>query len=173
EIKIKTAAVPLATVGKPAFGFDKDFNMTLKTVGQTMLSAKGADDLFGSGKPLNGADFAYKLLVSQDSKVDKVTGKLLGSAEIPLTIDSGSGGSIKIETLPAKGSVGAVSSGQYTLEYALTGEGGILEELKVSAANISSLKNLNFQLVTVVKYNGVSFDSVTKPGKVAMPKWFV
>jgi hypothetical protein len=103
--------------------------------------------------------------------VDKVTGKLLGSAEIDLNI----GNTIKIENLPAKGNVAAVTNGQYTLEYALTGEGGILEALKVSAANVSSLKNLNFQLVTVVKYNAGkdTFESVTKPGKVAMPKWFV
>jgi hypothetical protein len=178
EIKVTTAAVPLATVGKPGFGFnDTTYNMTLRTVGQTMLSAKGAGDIFGtdsSDKPLKNATFTYKLLVSLDSKVDKVTGKLLGSAEIELEEDV----DITIEELPAKGSTPTVTDGQYTLEYALTGnvdDKGILKALKITGSNASSLKNLNFQLVTIVKYgsDNTTFESVTKPGKVAMPKWFV
>jgi hypothetical protein len=102
--------------------------------------------------------------------VDKVIGKLLGSAEIDLT----TGTDIKIETLPAKGSALAVTDGQYTLEYALTGQDKILDKLGITAANVSSLKNLNFQLITTVSYNSSAdfFESVTKPGKVAMPKWF-
>jgi hypothetical protein len=169
EIKVKTAAVPLATTGKPSLNLDTDYNITLKTTGQTMLSIKDADKSFGASAPLNGATFEYKLLVSPDSKVDKVTGKLLGSAEINLT----KGIDIKIESyVPKSGST--VADGQYTLEYALTGVNGIIQKLGIAPNNISTLKNLNFQLVTTVTYGGgESFDSVTKVGKVTMPKWFV
>jgi hypothetical protein len=173
ELKVKTAAVPLATTGKPALSLNStDYNITLKTTGQTMLSAKGADAIFtNTNAPLTGATFSYKLLVSLDSKVDKVTGKLLGSAEINLT----TGTNIKIEDLPAKGNVTKVTNGQYTLEYALTGADGIIKALGVTASNISNLKSLNFQLVTTVTYDSgnASFDSVSKVGKVTMPKWFV
>jgi hypothetical protein len=176
EVKVKTAAVPLATVGKPAIGFDAtNFDMTLKTVGQTMLSGKGADAIFTTGTPpISGATFAYKLLVSIDSKVDKVTGKLLGSKEIELKLSSPAavGDDIIIETYTPK-SGSPVAGGQYKLEYALTGDDGIFKELGITATNAANLKNLNFQLLTEVTYGTDSFESVTKPGKVALPKWFV
>ncbi|MDR1270249.1 MAG: hypothetical protein LBK82_12060, partial [Planctomycetaceae bacterium] len=178
EIKIKTAAVPLAVTGKSGLSLDSVFNLTLKTTGQTMLSAKDADKMFvGTNAPLKNATFTYKLLVSLDSKVDKVTGKLLGSTEIDLNTDASNGNiDITIENFTAKNKP-TIKDGQYTLEYALTGTDGIFKKLGVTVANVSSLKNLNFQLITVVEYGTLDsrtyFESVTKTSKIALPKWFV
>ncbi|MDR3199232.1 MAG: hypothetical protein LBU34_15300, partial [Planctomycetaceae bacterium] len=169
ELKVKTAAVPLAVISKSGLSVDKQSNLALKAVGQTMLAAKGADDFFGKDKPLNGASLGYMLIVSTDSKVDKVTGKLLGGTEISLYPSD-----ITITALSVKNG-NVIENGQYTIECALTGNDGfgIFETMGLSSANISALKTLNFQLVTFVSYgtrNG--FISITKPSKVTMPKWF-
>jgi hypothetical protein len=170
ELKVKTAAVPLATISKSGLSMNNQFDLTLKVVGQTMLAAKDADKFFDTDKPLNGASFGYMLIVSTDSKVDNVTGKLLGGTEIDLYPSD-----ITITTLPVKND-NAVVNGQYTIECALTGNDGfgIFETMGLSAVNISSLKTLNFQLATFVSYGtGNGFISLTKPSKVTMPKWFV
>jgi hypothetical protein len=172
ELKVKTAAVPLAVISKFGLSVDKQSNIALKAVGQTMLAAKDAGNFFGTDKPLNGASFNYMLIVSTDSKVDKVTGKLIGGTEIDLYPSD-----ITITALPVKKS-NPIADGQFTIECALTGNDGygIFETMGLSAANISSLKTLNFQLATIVNYgnnNNSRFISLTKPSKVAMPKWFV
>jgi hypothetical protein len=168
EIKIKTAAVPLAVISKSGLSFNTEsFGMTLKSVGQTMLAGKGTDALFGTDKPFSGAIFYFSLLVSLDSKVDKATGHLIGALEVELDDCN-----IQLENLiPKSGS--PIVDGQYTLEYALTGVDGIFDKLNVSAVNVANVKNLSFQLLTTVRYNTGIFESVTKPGKIAMPKWFV
>jgi hypothetical protein len=172
EAKFKTKAIALATVGKPGFGIDSSYNMMLKTVGQTVLSTqKAADNPFATGKDFDGATFAYKLVVSFDSKVDKGTGLLLGSKTIsvnPTIAPWTNGGKL---TTP-------IVDGQYTLEVPITAVGGIFDELgaNASAADFAkTVKNLNFQLITTVTYgtSPVSFDSISKVGKVALPKWFV
>jgi hypothetical protein len=164
ELKVKTAAVPLPTITKPGFTLsDKD--LALGFTGKSMLQVDN-----GATKKLltsltGTPTYEYKLIVSQDSKVDKATGKLLGSKELDVTITdaviTGTDNKYKADNLqvtPIK----------------FTGSDGIFDKLGVTSSNVSSLKNLNFQLEVTVKYGtSETFTVYSKASKVALPKWFV
>ncbi|MDR0610203.1 MAG: fibronectin type III domain-containing protein [Planctomycetaceae bacterium] len=164
ELKVKTATVPLPTITKPGFTLDGT-DLALDFTGKSMLQV----DSGATKKALTGLTgtptYQYKLIVSQDSKVDKATGQLLSSQKLDVTITdavvAGTDNKYKADNLqvtPVK----------------FTGTDGIFDKLGLTPANVSSLKNINFQLEVTVNYGtSETFTVYSKVGKVTSPKWFV
>ena len=149
EAKIKTTAVPLATISKSGFAMNVD---------EFGFKFTGKDAAENDKKSLlkTGTTFTYTLLVSEVATVNKATGKLNGAQEI----DAGS--FIMTSGTDAKGNP-IITSRIVTFSELVT-------NLNLKLDN---LKTLNFQLeVTYADTNGDYAVTYTKVSKLTLPKWF-
>ncbi len=172
EVKIKTLAVPMATIQKPGFAMGgtngTDFGFKFGVLTPNAAVKAGKLDL------LNANDtFTYKLFVADASaKADKATGKLGGAVEIP---ESAFDDILANSTPDPKGKFQPTPTGVITFEALETA----LNDVGMSVAN---MKTLQFQLEVTYKagtskagFNATDTycTNYTKAAKLTMPKWFV
>ncbi|MDR0338275.1 MAG: hypothetical protein LBI18_14460 [Planctomycetaceae bacterium] len=179
EVKVKTAAVPLATITKNGFALDSNSEFGLKLVGNSMARvdalAAPAKKVLGSLQPQGAGDplYVYTLITSVDSKADKATGQLLGAKTVAATITSDP---TKTSSTDKK-----VTDLTGTVTFAT-----IFSQLVINNTNFGNVKGLSVQIRVDVYYgqpdngtttapnvNSEHFTLYSKASKVALPKWFV
>jgi hypothetical protein len=180
ELKIKTATVPQATIGKSGFALDSSSAFGLKLAGNSMARVDGmaasAKQVLGALKPAGAGEplYVYTLIASVDGKTDKATGKLLGAETVPnavLTVDSAK------TSATDKKVTDVIGTAKFT---------DIFSKLGIGETNFGSVKGLSIQIKVDVYYgvadNGTAatpnananhFTLYSKASKVTLPKWFV
>ncbi len=167
EVKIKTLAVPMATISKPGFAVDgTDFGVKMGVLAPSAAVKAGKLEL------MNAADeFTYELFVADASaKADKVTGALAGAEKVATWQNTAIP-----ETKDAKGKVVATSSPFVSLA-----------DIATLLPSIGTMKSVQFQLKVTYTSDGynngngkndgtqeVYCTNYTKAAKLTLPKWFV
>lgn len=180
ELKIKTATMPQATIAKNGFTLDSNAALGMKLVGNSMERVDGmaasAKQVLGSLKPANAGDplYVYTLIASVDNKIDKATGKLVGSENVTnaaVTVDAAKTSATDKKVTDLTGTATFTD---------------IFSTLKINDTNFSSVKGLNLQIQIDIYYGATDNGTAASPGansdhftlyskatKVALPKWFV
>ncbi|MDR2441875.1 MAG: hypothetical protein LBE12_21175 [Planctomycetaceae bacterium] len=180
ELKIKTAAIPQATITKNGYTLDNNSSFGMKLTGNSMervdSMAASAKQALGSLKSAGAGDplYVYTIIASVDGKTDKATGKLVGAEQVANAV-------VTVDSAKTSATDKKVTDLTGTATFA-----DIFSKLGINNTNFGSVKGLNLQIQIDVYYGATDNGTASSPGtnsehftlyskaaKVALPKWFV